>query len=301
MNVGTVRLQRSTALARPAPHTGVIAAAAPFDGAGRLLVVSPHLDDAVLSCEAVIGGDRQAEIVTVFTAAPPGDSASAWDTRCGFATSGEAMAARRQEDIAALARTPHRRHELGLREVAYAAPGSRAADAAVLTGWLDRWLANDAVPSIVLLPAATGAHGPRAGAAAAAAWLGQGVWRRVKRLSGNSRPVGGAGVNPDHLWVRDVLARHLARQRTPFLLYEEVPYLWGKRGGATVRRLAADLGMAIERFDLPINTAAKARRVACYRSQVAHLDLRLHPDRLETALPPTERYWRLTPGKAGRD
>lgn len=301
MNMGTVTLQPSTGLSRSAPHACRIAAAAPFDSVGRRLVVSPHLDDAVLSCEAVIGGDRQAEVVTVFTDAPPGDSASAWDARCGFATAREAMAARRREDIAALAGTPHLRHELGLREVAYAAPGSRAADAAVLTGWLDRWLANDAAASIVLLPAATGAHGPRAGAVAAASWLVQGAWRRVRRLSGNNRPVGGAGVNPDHLWVRDVLARHLARQRTPFMLYEEVPYLWGKRGGATVRRLAADLGMAIERFDLPIDSAAKARRVACYRSQVPHLDLRLHPDRLETALPPTERYWRLTPGKAGRD
>jgi LmbE family N-acetylglucosaminyl deacetylase len=91
-----------------------------------LLVLSPHLDDAVLSCggriaDAVARG-RRALVVTVFTAdepaAPPSPFAA--DLRRWWRLpAGEVMAARRREDEAALARLGAELLHLGLPEAPY--------------------------------------------------------------------------------------------------------------------------------------------------------------------------------------
>jgi LmbE family N-acetylglucosaminyl deacetylase len=69
----------------------------------RIVVLSPHLDDAALSLGATIAAaaraSRQVTVVTVFandpeSTAPPGE----WDAKCGFRTAGEAAARRREED-----------------------------------------------------------------------------------------------------------------------------------------------------------------------------------------------------------
>jgi LmbE family N-acetylglucosaminyl deacetylase len=75
---------------------------------GRLLVLSPHLDDAVLSIGAAIAhGVRHGAAVSVLTvlAGDPGSEAPAgeWDRRAGFHTAGEAVRARREEDQRACA------------------------------------------------------------------------------------------------------------------------------------------------------------------------------------------------------
>jgi LmbE family N-acetylglucosaminyl deacetylase len=71
--------------------------------AGQLVVVSPHLDDAVLSLGAAIASwTRLGRAVTVLTvlACDPSSPARAggWDRRAGFATEGEAARVRREED-----------------------------------------------------------------------------------------------------------------------------------------------------------------------------------------------------------
>jgi len=76
---------------------------------GDLVVVSPHVDDAVLSLGAAIShAARNGSRVTVLTvlAGNPGATAPAgeWDRSCGFSTAGEAAAARRIEDANACAR-----------------------------------------------------------------------------------------------------------------------------------------------------------------------------------------------------
>jgi LmbE family N-acetylglucosaminyl deacetylase len=69
----------------------------------RVVVVSPHLDDAILSLAAAIHCATQrgatVEVLTVFA----GDTTSQrragrWDRACGFAAAGEAATARRRED-----------------------------------------------------------------------------------------------------------------------------------------------------------------------------------------------------------
>src|SRR5918997_1096243 len=75
--------------------------------AERVVVVSPHLDDAALSLGAAIArATRRGTPVTVLTPLA-GDPASTepdqWARRCGFASAGEAARARREEDRRACA------------------------------------------------------------------------------------------------------------------------------------------------------------------------------------------------------
>jgi LmbE family N-acetylglucosaminyl deacetylase len=73
--------------------------------AGRLLVVSPHLDDAVFSCGGVIQRAPEVVVLSVFAGSPPGDAALVyWDAACGFVPGDDVMAARRDEDREALRR-----------------------------------------------------------------------------------------------------------------------------------------------------------------------------------------------------
>jgi LmbE family N-acetylglucosaminyl deacetylase len=89
-------------------------------------VVSPHLDDAILS----LGGEifqrsragSEVSIVTVFAGEPDSlDPAGPWDRRCGFATAGEAARARRREDAAACGIVGARPHWLPFPDGQYGA------------------------------------------------------------------------------------------------------------------------------------------------------------------------------------
>jgi LmbE family N-acetylglucosaminyl deacetylase len=61
-----------------------------------VVVVSPHLDDAVLSCFAALGGST---LVNVFDGVPDASSPlQGWDRMCGFASPVDAALARLQED-----------------------------------------------------------------------------------------------------------------------------------------------------------------------------------------------------------
>jgi len=69
----------------------------------RLVVISPHLDDAVLGCSALLARHDDAVVVTVFAGRP---SASAplppWDEAAGFRPGDDVIGTRRSEDRAAL-------------------------------------------------------------------------------------------------------------------------------------------------------------------------------------------------------
>jgi len=70
---------------------------------GRVVVVSPHLDDAVMSLGSTVAHAVQqgakVEILTVFSDKPSSNApAGPWDSQCGFSTEGEAATARREED-----------------------------------------------------------------------------------------------------------------------------------------------------------------------------------------------------------
>jgi LmbE family N-acetylglucosaminyl deacetylase len=69
----------------------------------RLFVVSPHFDDAVFSCGALLASHPDAAVCTVFAAPPEHDMHTEWDARAGFSSASESMHARTLEDNNALA------------------------------------------------------------------------------------------------------------------------------------------------------------------------------------------------------
>lgn len=71
---------------------------------GRVLVVSPHLDDAVFACGGLIASCPGTRVLTVFAGDQPmGQPLTDWDRGCGFVEGDAVMRHRRAEDAAALA------------------------------------------------------------------------------------------------------------------------------------------------------------------------------------------------------
>jgi LmbE family N-acetylglucosaminyl deacetylase len=78
-----------------------------------VVVVSPHLDDAVLSCAGLIAGAPATTVLTVFAGFPPSRDATTpaeflpgttmWDQSSGFSEGADVVGIRRAEDRAALA------------------------------------------------------------------------------------------------------------------------------------------------------------------------------------------------------
>lgn len=71
----------------------------------KCLVISPHLDDAILSAGQFIAGRPGCDVLTVFSGIPQISAKylTAYDKSCGFKTSKDAMVIRRQEDEEACA------------------------------------------------------------------------------------------------------------------------------------------------------------------------------------------------------
>ena len=252
---------------------------------GPLLVLSPHLDDAALSCSALIERDRPATILTAFDGEPDPPQAAAWDLLTGFSGSTDSMAARRQEDRAAFAGTPHDLAGLGLLDLQYCgarrSPTDRSRIETAIRAWIDR-----VEEGTVAAPAGAGRHH---GSGRLRSWL-------ETRVHGAG---GGVVQHPDHVLVRDAaVVTALDSPSVGLLLYEELPYLWG--AGAESELTAVLRG--VERSCVPINVEidreAKARRIGAYRSQVDHLAV--GDSRVERAsdLPETERYWYLPAARA---
>lgn len=68
----------------------------------KLLCVSPHLDDCVLSIGQTLAGRSDATILTVLAGYPP-SGLTPYDEMCGFSSSVEAVEMRRAENAAACA------------------------------------------------------------------------------------------------------------------------------------------------------------------------------------------------------
>src|SRR5437879_5957076 len=84
-----------------------------------LLLLSPHFDDAVLSCAALLARERPLDVLTIFTGVPNPPRQSAWDRTTGFADSTQSVAARRAEEQAAFSGGRHGLAFLDLLETEY--------------------------------------------------------------------------------------------------------------------------------------------------------------------------------------
>lgn len=126
------------------------------------VVLSPHLDDAVLSCWSVLGGDGDVAVVNVFDAVPPPGSVTRWELITGFADSAAAMQERRREDAEALALARRQPVSLGFHDEQHR---RKAPPVSEVRAALER-VAPAA--SVIYAPAAIGGHADHVLAASAA-------------------------------------------------------------------------------------------------------------------------------------
>jgi hypothetical protein len=242
---------------------------------GPLLLFSPHLDDAVFSCAALVERPEPLDVLTVFTGAPDPPRQGWWDAQCGFASSIESIPARLLEDEAGFAGTPHRRSYLELLELQYAARRT-SVEREKLADQAREWLVGNP-GGTVAVPAGAGCSQTRAA-----------HWRRRLLRRRCSPP-----QHPDHVFVRDAVLEVVASTDAEALLYEEVPYLWGEPGDGEVARVAGRLNRRADLLVVDVDRGRKAERIAAYASQIREISP--PHGRLDepSTLPKIERYWLL--------
>lgn len=85
-----------------------------------LVVISPHLDDAVFSCGDLLASNRKSTVVSVCTGGPHAPAVlTPWDEQCGFASAQSALCTRLQENRYALELLGCSGIELGLPDDQY--------------------------------------------------------------------------------------------------------------------------------------------------------------------------------------
>jgi hypothetical protein len=125
-----------------------------FDPDAPRLILSPHCDDAVLSCWSVLTSRQQVEVVNIFTGLPLPGQAGVWEAVSGCADSAERARGRIAEDAAALAHAGRSARNLPLLDVSFRRRRSELGLAA-----LDRALAGQLhSASRVYAPAGIGSH-----------------------------------------------------------------------------------------------------------------------------------------------
>jgi hypothetical protein len=240
---------------------------------GPLLLLSPHFDDAALSCAALIDRAEPADIITVFAGSPDPPVQGDWDRRTGFRDSSASLSARLIEERAAFADTPHRLGTLSLLETQYRSGPRPEADVRTFVSAVSTWLTQNP-EATVAAPAGAGRVPGR-------------VRNRLHRLA-PPRP----HRHPDHVFVRDAALSVLASfpRATP-ILYEEFPYLVGASANREIEKLVGKRKLSAIPIVVTVDREVKARRIATYETQVPHL--RFEGKRVDDAsdLPPIERYW----------
>ena len=114
-----------------------------------MVILSPHLDDAVLSCWHALARPGDVRVVNVFDGVPPpGTALPWWDTITGASDARSRMRERQEEDRAARAELGRRAIGLGLLDAQYR---DAAPDGALLLDSLERHVEPGAV---VYAPAA---------------------------------------------------------------------------------------------------------------------------------------------------
>jgi LmbE family N-acetylglucosaminyl deacetylase len=223
-----------------------------------LLVLSPHLDDAVLSCGRLLARRPGSIVLTALAGSPPTwDQLTLWDRLCGFGVGDDVMAVRIDEDRAALGVLGASQQLIEARDGQYDPPEPRAR--LVRSG----------------IEAALGRLGP--GTCAIPLGLQHPDHQEVRQIALSCVGAGASAVD----WV----------------VYEDLPYGRNDPDGSSrVEAVAAiesaGLRLSELRPDLDPDMTTKAAAVACYPSQL--LALRLSPT--FDADIEIERYWSLSPG-----
>jgi len=249
---------------------------------GPLLLLSPHLDDAALSCAALIDRVEPVDVLTVFAGSPDPPVQGAWDRRTGFKDSSASLAARLVEERAAFAGTPHRLGTLSLLEMQYLSGARPEADVRSFVSAVSTWLAQHP-DATVAIPAGAGRVPGR-------------VRNRLHRLVA-PRP----HRHPDHLFVRDTALNVLASfSVAAAILYEEFPYLFGASANREVEKLVRKWRISASPIVVRVDREVKAKRIAAYETQVPHLGFGERRVDSASDLPSIERYWLIDWGRSRR-
>lgn len=105
-----------------------------------LLMVSPHLDDALFSASELVRGHQNTEVWTAFAGLPDPAMTTDWERQCGAVDSTQLITARRAEDVAAFEGTNAVLRHLDHLEGPYTTPSRRSADLAELKEAIGAWL-----------------------------------------------------------------------------------------------------------------------------------------------------------------
>ena len=221
----------------------------------RVLVVSPHLDDAVLSCGHLLATAHTGFVVTVFGGAPVHYPATGndWDRRCGFGQGDDIVALRRAEDSLALALLGVSGTTLDFVDRTYRDTKKYDLDAIAreIRGVIDSF-----APTTVVAPLAI--------------------------------------LHADHkASLAATLRLREASDGRDWAVYAEFPYLW-REPDATVRRLSTMRRSGYRLTAIPstaIARNAKADALRAYKSQIVGLELAEDIDRVAAA---SELMWTLS-------
>ncbi len=198
------------------------------------LIVSPHLDDAVLSCGGLLARSVGAHIITVFAGRPRAGLPAVptdWDRECGFNAGDDVVGMRREEDAAACA-------VLGAVPV-----------------WLD------------FVDGQYGEHAPLDAITAALDDV-------LTRLAPDDVFVPLGLLHRDHERAHRACVPIIGQAGRSFFAYEDIPYRAARdRVEARVAELdVAGLRPRPVDFGVDGRDPVKARALACYRSQVGPLE-----------------------------
>jgi LmbE family N-acetylglucosaminyl deacetylase len=230
-----------------------------------ILVLSPHFDDAVLSCGAWLEAHPGSVVATVCSGRPgPGVAPSEWDADSGFSSGDAAAVARQAEDAAALAMLGATQHVLGFLDGGYREATGRCHEDGSVRGPFKDALAEafcvlvDALdPQLLVCPMGL-LHGDHIATTEAA-------WSTLR-----------------------------ARPDCPLVAYLDLPYGTTNRARleAAEQRLRSS-GLHVGPYPIePYPTTLKEQAVACYESQLAQLSW-VHPGWEKSFNPGVERFFRV--------
>ncbi len=147
------RLNRASREVRRAHRGSRLRPRVEFDAGAPAMLLSPHCDDAVLSCWSVLSGGGELAVLNVFAGTPRPGPPPLWDRITGASDSPERARERRAEDAEALARAGRQGIDLGLLDAQYSRRGPQRLDR------LDAAVAAAAPRAcLVYAPAGIGAH-----------------------------------------------------------------------------------------------------------------------------------------------
>jgi LmbE family N-acetylglucosaminyl deacetylase len=255
-------------MARPTPPDmrdwGTVSAAE----LARLVIISPHLDDAVLGCSYLMAAHPGVTVVTAFAGRPVvyPDPVQHWDALGGFGPGDEVHVVRRAEDAAALAGFDAKPVWLDFVEHSY----------------LERadWIRPEEV--VDELEAAVRAEAPTAVLAPFGLANPDHDCTHDAAMLLRERMIADADGGPAWFCYEDMGYKHI-----PGLLAWRVSQLFRRRVWPTPAAVPVDV-------DHPRKQAA----VACYPTQVRALEAEWA---ISTKLdaPAPEQYWRLAPPPPG--